>query len=83
MLLPYVVEPFTPKPDDCLWGVHSNTWECADIARTWVDAGYAVDVIDYRDSEFVPEKKYSVLIDIHDNLERLAPLVGSECLRAR
>ena len=42
-----------------------------------------MDVIDYRGFDFVPEKKYSVLIDIHYNLERLAPLVGSECLRAR
>ena len=81
VLLSYITKPFTLKPDDRWWGVHSNMWECKEIATTWLEAGYAVDVIDYRDSNFVPRKKYDVLIDIHDNLERLAPLVGKDCLK--
>ena len=32
------------------------------MARTFVDLGYAVDVIDFRNDRFEPEKDYAILV---------------------
>lgn len=77
-LLSYLVSPFT---DGRLPASHTNHWECHRIALTLADAGYAVDVIDWRNERFVPRRAYDVVIDIHSNLERLAPHLGEGCVR--
>lgn len=79
LLLSYVTHPFRIDPEDPSFFSHAATWECQEIARIWVDKGYNVDVIDWDNSYFLPKKKYSVFIDIHSNMERLAPLLGKDC----
>ena len=48
VLLSYILEPFlldknTPIPDS-----HTHYWESIQIANTFLDLGYSVDVISYR-----------------------------------
>lgn len=62
-------------------GGHSNRWECREIARIFLEMGYAVDAIDHADAAFMPQKRYAVVFDIDSNLQRLAPFVGPDCLR--
>ena len=81
VLLSYITKPFRLSPENPYFNVHSNMWECREIAQTFLDLGHAVDVIDWEDRDFVPKKQYSVLIDIHNNLERLAPFAGKDCLK--
>lgn len=77
VLLSYTTFPFLAK-ESTLSG-HTNRFECREIARIFVERGYAVDVIDWTNKKFVPKKHYTYCIDIHDNLERLAPLLNKDC----
>jgi len=51
------------------------------MARTFLARGYAVDVIDFENSRFVPKKKYSYVIDVGENLERFSKLLNKECMK--
>ncbi len=60
---------------------HTHYWECRHMAHSFRRAGYHVDVIDFADSEFIPEKPYDVLVSARTNLERLARHVPAHCLK--
>ncbi len=80
VLLSYLTAPFlvaSGREADA----HTNVWECRQIARTFLEFGYAVDVIDWNNHGFVPKKPYRFLVDIGANLERLAPLVDHDCTK--
>lgn len=80
VLLSYITAPFLLEPGELLPNTHSNFWEALQIAETFLNLGYAVDVIDWDNREFKPERPYSYCIDIH-NLERLTPLLNENCVR--
>lgn len=66
---------------DCFAGdpaahYHPNRWECRCMARVLAEAGFAVDVINHDDRRYRPPADCAAVIDIHSNLERLAPLVA-------
>jgi len=79
VLLSYITHPFRIKSDDPAFYSHTNTWECLQIAKTWLNYGYNVDIIDWNNNRFIPKKDYAVFIDIHSNMERLAPLMREDC----
>jgi glycosyltransferase involved in cell wall biosynthesis len=81
VLLSYLTEPFLLKPDQPASTSHTNQWECLQIAQTFLDLGYCVDVINWNDQAFKPKKSYSFFVDIHINLERLAPLLNKNCIK--
>lgn len=60
---------------------HTHYWECRHMARSFRRAGFNVDVIDFADSVFVPDKPYDVLVSARTNLERLAKHVPEHCLK--
>ncbi|HVT75246.1 MAG TPA: hypothetical protein VHD69_02440 [Candidatus Paceibacterota bacterium] len=78
-LLSYLVSPFTQTPKESHMDPHANYWECAEIARLLAERGYAVDIIQWNDEAFIPKKKYKICIDTQKRLERLAPLLPSDC----
>jgi glycosyltransferase involved in cell wall biosynthesis len=51
------------------------------MAMTFLGLGYCVDVIDHNNSRFLPEKNYSVIVDVRWNLERLTPLLKRDCVK--
>ena len=61
--------------------VHSNQWESREIARIFVDMGYQVDAVNWRDAHFVPARRYDILFDIATNLARLSDVVDADTLR--
>jgi glycosyltransferase involved in cell wall biosynthesis len=79
VLLSYILEPFLLKPGEKISNAHTHDWESFQIARTFVDLGYAVDVIDYRDETFSPEKEYAFLISARTNFEKLASVLNKDC----
>lgn len=79
VLLSYITQPFNLEEDDPRFYSHTNQWECKQIANTWVNHGYNVDIIDWDNTTFLPKKDYSFFIDIHSNMERIAPLLGKNC----
>jgi glycosyltransferase involved in cell wall biosynthesis len=81
VLLSYITTPFQFHIDKSYFFSHTNNWECAKIAQTWVNNGYQVDIIDWDNNHFIPKKDYAVFIDIHNNMERLAPVLRPDCLK--
>lgn len=79
VLLSYITRPFRVKPGDFSFYSHTNNWECQQIAKTWLKYGYNVDIIDWNNLDFTPKKDYDVFIDIHSNMERIAPLLKMDC----
>lgn len=78
-LLSYLTDPFVAEDGD--WACHSNWWRCRQIAKTFLDLGLVVDVIDWTDQEFQPTCDYQFMVDIHRNLPRLAPRLGDGCVK--
>lgn len=81
VLLSYVSQPFRMSEEQLLSHFHTNYWECRQIARTFLERGYAVDVIEYKNQYFRPRRSYAYCIDIHQNLERLSPLLPPDCVK--
>jgi len=82
VLLSYLIDPFFKKSnDDPAFFAHTNMWECKQMAQTFLDFNYKVDVINWNNQKFTPKQKYSFFIDIHSNLERLVPFLDRDCIR--
>jgi glycosyltransferase involved in cell wall biosynthesis len=81
VLLSYLTKSFTLNLNQSFFHSHTNYWECGQIAQSWLDNGYSVDVIDWDNNKFTPKKDYDVFIDIHSNMERLAPFMKKDCLK--
>lgn len=80
VLLSYITAPFLVQSGQPIPSIHSNYWEVRQIAKTFLDRGYGVDVIDWNNQTFKPRRDYSFCIDVH-NLERLAPLLNKDCIK--
>jgi glycosyltransferase involved in cell wall biosynthesis len=80
VLLSYINSPCL-RPHQPISNSHTNYWESAQIVQTFLELGYAVDVIHHHNRSFIPQKNYDVLIDSRQNMQRLAPIVGSNCIK--
>ena len=81
VLLAFVVEPFLLDPGGELPSGHTHFVEARLLAGLLRDLGYAVDVVDYRDTSFVPRKSYDILVSSRVCLERYAKLLGPNCMK--
>jgi glycosyltransferase involved in cell wall biosynthesis len=80
-LLSYIIEPFLVKDDKFVSNSHTHDWESLQIGRTFLELGYAVDVIDYRNSTFVPKKHYAFFVGARTNFKRIAELLREDCIK--
>jgi len=55
-LISYIIEPWISKKNPAEYKSHTHFWESAQIAKIFLDMGYAVDAIDYRNRSFIPYK---------------------------
>ena len=81
VLLSYRIEPFFLKPEQPIPNDHTWYWECRQIAHTFLELGYCVDVIQFHKHKFIPQKDYAFFIDIRHRLEALAPLLNKDCIK--
>ena len=81
VLLSYLNEPFLISDGAPLPNSHTNYWECREIAKTFLELGYHVDVINSYNIHFLPQKRYDVFIGHRNQYERIAGLLGRECLK--
>lgn len=66
-LIAYVVNPFITNN----FNFHTNQAECLKIAELLKQNAYNVDVINWDNKTYIPNKKYALVIDNHDTIERL------------
>ncbi len=81
VLLSTLTDPFVRKSGEAITNAHTNQWETVQMARTFLDLGYCVDVIRWNNDRFVPFKDYDILVDFRMNLQRIGRLVGKDCLK--
>jgi glycosyltransferase involved in cell wall biosynthesis len=81
VLLCYNNHAFFAKNGDPLLTRHTNRWESWQIAKTFVDLGYRVDVINENNDRFVPTKNYSVFVGNRINFHRLTGLLNDDCIK--
>lgn len=81
VLLSYIIEPFLLKENEPISNAHHHDWLSWQIAKTFLDLGYCVDVIDYRDKIFIPKKDYSFFIAARTNFQRIAQLLNEDCTK--
>jgi glycosyltransferase involved in cell wall biosynthesis len=81
VLLSYIIDPFLLKKDEPLSNSHTNYWEALQIAKTFLGLGYCVDVINYGNKTFIPQKKYSFFVSSRTNFQRIAQLLNKDCVK--
>ncbi|CAF3768081.1 unnamed protein product [Rotaria sp. Silwood1] len=82
ILLSYILKPFQYQNAEDIPYDHTNYWESWQMAQTYLQLGYAVDVISFLDYETIPPRTdYDYFIDIRRNLERLSPLLNKKCVK--
>ncbi len=81
VLLSYVNEAFFLAPGEPVPHSHTNYWEALQIARTFLDLGYYVDVISRYNTTFIPKKDYSFFTGLRVNMERISPLLNRDCVK--
>jgi len=67
------------RADGRLPTYHANLWECREIVRTFLDLGFDVDVINFRNFLFTPKRPYDFLVDTRNNMQRLTSVLGDDC----
>jgi glycosyltransferase involved in cell wall biosynthesis len=80
-LLAYFTEPFIEPNDSNIFRSHAHFYESKIIADTLLSLGYHVDIIDYRNTKYFPDKKYNILISARTNLELYANRLNKDCLK--
>ena len=60
---------------------HEQYWKTIAMAQTFIDLGYNVDVIHTQNQQFIPWKRYDLVVDTRFNLQRLAPYLDSDCIK--
>jgi len=82
VLMAYIQQPFLPARQRTVdFASHTHFGESVLMAQAYLDLGFDVDVIDFRNQHFVPRKRYDVFISARTHLERLAPRLNPDCIR--
>ncbi len=81
VLFSYMVSPFLLKPGESLPNSHNSYWRCLQIAKTFLQLGYAVDIIDSHNRTFQPEKKYAVFVGHRINFDQIAVGLHERCIK--
>jgi glycosyltransferase involved in cell wall biosynthesis len=81
VLISYMIEPFLLKDEADIPPHHSSYWECVQMARTFLELGYAVDVINSYNKVFTPKKPYAYFVEHRMVLERVGSRLNPDCIK--
>jgi glycosyltransferase involved in cell wall biosynthesis len=81
VLLCYSNQAFFLKRGEPFPADHTNRWESWQIANTFLDLGYCVDVIDENNDRFVPTRNYSFFVGNRTNFARIASLLNRDAVK--
>jgi glycosyltransferase involved in cell wall biosynthesis len=79
ILVSYRIDPFLVAPEE-VSTAHPIHWISLQMAQTFLELGYAVDVVNDKNSSFIPRKNYVACVAGRWNLERLRAVLGDRCL---
>lgn len=81
VLLSYILEPFLLDNEAAIPDSHTHYWESYQIAQTFLQLGYSVDVIHYQNFTFKPEKNYDFFVSARTNLEAVSKNLPDSCVK--
>lgn len=81
VLVSYIIESFLIDPGNPSFRSHTHYWETRQMVNTFLELGYSVDLISYRNNSFRPECSYDYLVSARTNFDRLASLVNDSCTK--
>lgn len=81
VLFSYMLSPFLLKPGEAIPNSHNSHWRCLQIAQTFFELGYSVDVIDSHNMIFRPEKQYAVFVGHRINFDYIVGLLDARCVK--
>ena len=81
VLISYVIDPFIKDMSESKFNSHTNYWESLQIAKTFLELGFEVDVINYDNSEFFPKKNYNIFVGSRINFEKFAQRLNPDCIK--
>lgn len=81
VLLAYIIDPFLLKDGESMPNTHTHHRESLQMAETFLNLGYSVDVISYLNSTFIPQKKYSFFVAARTNFQKIAELLNKDCIK--
>ncbi len=81
VIFSYIIDGFLLDDGESIPNKHTNIWQSVSMAGAFVELGYTVEVISYRNQSFVPEGEYAAVVDVRWNLERIAPMLNKDCIK--
>jgi glycosyltransferase involved in cell wall biosynthesis len=81
VLLAYIIDPFLQDASEPISNRHTHFWESFQMARTFLDLGFSVDAISYRNTDFQPKEAYTVFLAARTNFQRIAERLNPDCLK--
>ena len=81
VLLSYVIDPFLMKKSENIPLSHQKYWESLQIATTFLELGFNVDVINYNNTSFSPKKNYNIFIGSRVNFHQIAHHLNPDCIK--
>lgn len=81
VLIAHLVQGVLRPPNDPLIQTHNHFLEARLMTEVFLELGYAVDFIDYRNGEFVPRHRYDVFICPRIGFEQIANRLPAECIK--
>lgn len=81
MLLSFITEPFMAAEGGHVSQAHTNPIDSVQIAEIFLELGYDVDVIHYRNTTFMPDKNYVFFVGARTNFQRIASLINRDCIK--
>ena len=81
VLVSYIIESFLIDSNHPDFRSHTHYWETRQIVNTFLELGYAVDLISYRNTSFRPERNYDFFVSARTNFDRLAALLNDTCIK--
>lgn len=82
VLLSYIIDPFLLGVNESISNTHTHHWESHQIAKTFTDRGYDVDIVSYLNQLFVPRVKYDFFIGARTNFSRISRYLNADCVKA-
>lgn len=81
VLLAYIVEPFLLKEGELPDQSHTHHTESLLMAQAFLELGYNVDVIDYRNGGFKPGKNYTYFFSARTSFTQIASRLNDDCIK--
>lgn len=81
VLLSYIIDPFLLPPGGRISNDHHNHWLSLQIAHTFLELGFAVEVISFLNQSFAPSGRYDYFVGTRINFQRLAEALNPDCVK--